>query len=108
MIGTRRYAQVAKEIAASGDWLTSTWGRISFLAQTAALFLAVYKIVGINEFAARFSSAAFGFGVVALTFLVWTSLVFIGCGSNSSCVVVVDRSIPLLLLAQFCLPGEGW
>jgi hypothetical protein len=65
------YAQVAKEIAVSDNWLTLTWAGHPFGHKPPLYFwltAVLYKIVGINEFAARAFSAAFGFGVVALTF----------------------------------------
>ncbi len=64
------YAQVAKEIAVSDNWLTLSWAGQPFWHKPPLYFwltAVVYKIVGINEFAARICSAAFGFGVVALT-----------------------------------------
>ena len=64
------YAQVAKEIAVSDNWLTLTWAGYPFWHKPPLYFwltAVAYKMVGINEFAARICSAAFGFGVVALT-----------------------------------------
>ena len=69
------YAQVAEEIAVSDNWLTLTWAGHPFWHKPPMYFwltALLYKMVGINEFAARFWSAAFGFGVVALTF--WSGL----------------------------------
>jgi 4-amino-4-deoxy-L-arabinose transferase-like glycosyltransferase len=69
------YAQVAKEIAVSDHWLTLTWAGHPFWHKPPLYFwltAVIYKMVGINEFTARFCSAAFGFGVVALTF--WLGL----------------------------------
>jgi hypothetical protein len=69
------YAQVAKEIAVSDNWLTLTWAGHPFWHKPPLYFwltALVHKIAGIDEFAARFCSAAFGFGVVALTF--WLGL----------------------------------
>jgi len=69
------YAQVAKEIAVSDNWLTLTWAGYPFWHKPPLYFwltAVVYKMVGINEFAARICSAVFGFGVVALTF--WLGL----------------------------------
>jgi hypothetical protein len=69
------YAQVAKEIAVSDNWLTLTWAGYPFWHKPPLYFwltAVLYKIVGINEFAARSFSATFGFGVVALTF--WLGL----------------------------------
>jgi 4-amino-4-deoxy-L-arabinose transferase-like glycosyltransferase len=69
------YAQVAKEIAVSDNWLTLTWAGHPFWHKPPLYFwltAVIYKMVGINEFAARICSAAFGFGVVALTF--WLGL----------------------------------
>ncbi|HEX6715589.1 MAG TPA: glycosyltransferase family 39 protein, partial [Pyrinomonadaceae bacterium] len=67
------YAQVAKEITQTGDWITLHWnGRPWFhkpplyLWSTALLF----RVFGPSELLARFTSALAGVGCVALTYLI--------------------------------------
>ncbi len=67
------YAQVAKEIVSSGDWLTLHWGYEPwfhkpplFMWATAALF----QLFGVNEFWARFPSVLAGGGLVGCTYLI--------------------------------------
>jgi 4-amino-4-deoxy-L-arabinose transferase-like glycosyltransferase len=65
-----RYAEVARLMAASGDWITPQndpgvpfWAKppLSFWAQAASI-----KLLGANEFAVRFSSVLFAFATLAL------------------------------------------
>jgi 4-amino-4-deoxy-L-arabinose transferase-like glycosyltransferase len=67
------YAQVAKEIVTSGDWLTLHWGYAPwfhkpplFMWITAILF----QLFGISEFWARFPSVLAGVGLVGCTYLI--------------------------------------
>jgi 4-amino-4-deoxy-L-arabinose transferase-like glycosyltransferase len=65
------YAEVAKEVDLFDNWLTPTlhgapyWHKPPFYIWLTAL---TYRAAGINEFSARFWSAFFGCGVLALTF----------------------------------------
>lgn len=68
-----RYAEVARIMAAGGDWITpqsdpgvAFWAKppLSFWAQAASI-----KLLGVNEFAARFPSVLFAFATLALLWL---------------------------------------
>jgi hypothetical protein len=64
------YAQVAKEVTVTRDWLTPTFGGVPYWHKPPLyiwLSALAYKVGGVNEFSTRFWSAFFGFGVVALT-----------------------------------------
>ena len=91
------YAQVAKEIAVSDNWLTLTWAGHPFWHKPPLYFwltAVVYKMVGINEFAARSCSAAFGFGVVALTFWLGLRLFSWAAGVMAALLLLsIDQSI---------------
>lgn len=65
-----RYAEVARLMAATGDWITPHndpgvpfWAKppLSFWAQAGSI-----KLLGVNEFAARISSVLFAFATLAL------------------------------------------
>ncbi|HJR09533.1 MAG TPA: glycosyltransferase family 39 protein [Pyrinomonadaceae bacterium] len=66
------YAQVAKEIARGGDWLTLHWEyqnwfeKPPLLMWTTAIF---YRLFGVTEFWSRAASALSGIGTVALVYL---------------------------------------
>lgn len=74
-----RYAQVAREMFESGDWVTPTLGGFNWFEKPALLYwlqIASYALFGVSEFAARFGSAIFGLGTLA-------SLWILGRNSNS-------------------------
>ena len=65
------HAQTAKEMLSRGDPITITYGGSpSFQSSPLPLWLTSisYAIFGVNEFAARFPSALFGFACVALVY----------------------------------------
>lgn len=68
-----RYAQVAREMYERGDWITPTLGGHPWFEKPALLYwleIVSYKLLGVNEFAARIGPALFGLGTVgALWFL---------------------------------------
>ncbi|HET6854060.1 MAG TPA: glycosyltransferase family 39 protein [Pyrinomonadaceae bacterium] len=65
------YAECAREMVQSGDWLTVHWNGEKFF-QKPPLFIwstaILYKLFGVSEFTSRFASALCGIGVVILTF----------------------------------------
>jgi 4-amino-4-deoxy-L-arabinose transferase-like glycosyltransferase len=66
------YAQVARETLFSDTWTTLTWNGAPFLHKPPLYFwltALTYKMIGVSELAARLWPAIFGFGVVALTFV---------------------------------------
>src|SRR4051812_40319459 len=63
-----RYAQVAREMLESGDWITPTLAGHNWFEKPALLYwleIVSFHIFGINEFAARFGPALFGLGTIA-------------------------------------------
>ena len=65
------YAQVAREMVATGDWLTPRWGGDSFFDKpplTLWAMAAGYSVVGVGEGATRFGSALAGIATVLLTY----------------------------------------
>jgi len=68
-----RYAQVAREMFASGDWITPTLGGHHWFEKPSLLYwlqITFYHILGVTEFAARLGSAIFGLGTVAALYVV--------------------------------------
>jgi len=66
------YGQVAKEMLLSNTWGTLSWHGYPFFHKPPLYFWLtafMYQVLGVNEFAVRFWSAASGFGVIGLTFL---------------------------------------
>lgn len=65
------YAQVAKEILQTGDWLTLHWAQKDWLEKPPLAFWVIsglYSLFGVSEFSARAASALAGVGVVAVIF----------------------------------------
>ncbi len=66
------YAQIAKEIVRGRDWLTLHWEYKPWFEKTPLLMWTtalLYKLFGVNEFWARFASAASGIALVVVTYL---------------------------------------
>src|SRR6476620_6440793 len=67
-----RYAQVAREMFDRGDWITPTLGGHTWFEKPALLYwmeMASYRVLGVNEFAARLGPALCGLGT---TTALWT------------------------------------
>jgi 4-amino-4-deoxy-L-arabinose transferase-like glycosyltransferase len=86
------YAQVAKEMFLSHDWGTLTWNDHPFFHKPPLYFWLTaftYKMIGINEFAARLWPAMFGFGVIALTFVLGVRCHSWAVGAAAALVLLV-------------------
>jgi 4-amino-4-deoxy-L-arabinose transferase-like glycosyltransferase len=67
------YAQISREMAASGNWLSPTWAHQPFFKKPPLLFwlqAGLFHWFGASEFWARFPSALAAIGVVLLTYLI--------------------------------------
>jgi len=65
------YAEVAKEIPQTGDWLTLHWQHEDWLEKPPLTFwimAVLFRLFGVNEFSARAVSALAGVGVVAVVY----------------------------------------
>jgi 4-amino-4-deoxy-L-arabinose transferase-like glycosyltransferase len=72
-----RYAQVAREMLASGDWITPTLGGHHWFEKPVLLYwleIVSFQIFGVNEFAARLGPALFGLGTVASLWILGRSI----------------------------------
>ncbi len=67
------YAQMAREMALGGDWLTMHWTGTPWFGKP-PLFMwltaAAYKVFGVNEFSSRLPSSLCGVGIIALSFAI--------------------------------------
>jgi 4-amino-4-deoxy-L-arabinose transferase-like glycosyltransferase len=62
-----RYAQVAREMFDQGDWVTPTLGGFNWFEKPAMLYwleIVAYRLIGVNEIAARLGPAIFGLGTI--------------------------------------------
>jgi 4-amino-4-deoxy-L-arabinose transferase-like glycosyltransferase len=65
------YAQVAKEIAQSDDWLTMHWQNANWFEKPPLTFwvmAGLFQLFGVNEFSARAVSSLAGIGVVTVIY----------------------------------------
>jgi 4-amino-4-deoxy-L-arabinose transferase-like glycosyltransferase len=90
------YAQVSKEVTVSHQWVTPTLdGEPYFHKPPLYIWLTAlaYRVGGVNEFSARFWSALFGFGVVALTMVLGIRLFSWAAGVAAALLLLsVDHS----------------
>jgi 4-amino-4-deoxy-L-arabinose transferase-like glycosyltransferase len=96
------YAQVAKEMALADAWTSLTWNGTPFLHKPPLYFwltALTYKMIGVNEFAARLWPAIFGFGIVVLTFVL---------GARMRSWVVGAAAALLLLVVDQGYYGHWW
>ncbi|HKP45888.1 MAG TPA: phospholipid carrier-dependent glycosyltransferase, partial [Pyrinomonadaceae bacterium] len=69
-----RYAEIAREMFARGDFITPTLGGAPWFEKPPLLYwliAASYRVFGVNEFAARFGPALCG--LVTAAFVWWTA-----------------------------------
>src|SRR5918993_5233926 len=67
------YAQIAKEMLSSGDWLTLHWGYEPFFEKPPFLMWStatLFSLFGVSELTARAASALSGVGAVALVYAI--------------------------------------
>lgn len=72
-----RYAEVAREMVASGDWVTPRLNYVKYFEKpilTYWLVAGAFKILGVSDYAARLTPAIFGTLSVLLTYLLGRSL----------------------------------
>lgn len=72
------YAQISREMAASGNWLSPTWAHQPFFKKPPLLFwlqASLFHYFGVSKFWARFPSALAAIAVVLLTYFIARRLV---------------------------------
>jgi 4-amino-4-deoxy-L-arabinose transferase-like glycosyltransferase len=89
------YAQVAKEMFRSHDRRTLTWNGEPFFHKPPLYFWLTafaYRVIGVNELAARLWPAIFGFGVIGLTFILGARFRSWAVGAAAALVLLVVDS----------------
>jgi len=100
-----RYAEIAREMATSGNWLVPTlngfdhFQKPPFLYWCTALSLRTF---GHNEWAGRLPSALAGLGVVCLTYLIGRKLFSAQTGRNAAVILV--SGLEFFALARLLTP----
>ncbi|MFH1406729.1 MAG: glycosyltransferase family 39 protein [Candidatus Omnitrophota bacterium] len=100
-----RYAQAAREMLETGDFITPTFNhelRFDKPPLTYWLITLAYKIFGVSEFSARFFPALFGLGTIFLTYLIATVLADKKAGFISAAVLAT--SAEFAVLSRVCTP----
>ena len=72
------YAEVAKQVVLSGDWLHLSWAGAPWVDKPPLAIWAtalIYKLFGISEWTARLFSALCGVGTVILTYFIGRNLI---------------------------------
>ncbi len=85
------YAEVAREMTTSGNWLTATWQHQFFFQKPPLAFwteAAFFHFFRADAFWARFPSALAGIGVVLLTYLIARRLVSSSAGMLAAFVLM--------------------
>ncbi len=96
------YAQVAKEMVHTGNWMTPHWGyKLWFEKPPLLMWITaiLYKIFGINELWSRAASALAGVGVISLTYLMARD--FVDSLSGVLSVLVLLTSFQFVAEARF-------
>ncbi|EFK96921.1 Glycosyl transferase, family 39 [sediment metagenome] len=98
------YAQTAKEMLSTGDWMTpQIYGKPQFEKPIFYYWLvaASFKLFGVNEFAARFPSAVFALtGVIAIYFL--GSLLF-NRRTGMLAAIILAVNVEYIILSRACI-----
>ncbi len=98
------YAQTAKEMLSTGDWLTpQIYGKPQFEKPIFFYWLvaASFKVFGVNEFAARLPSAAFALtGVIAIYLL---GSLFFNKRVGMLSAVILAVNIEYIILSRACI-----
>jgi 4-amino-4-deoxy-L-arabinose transferase-like glycosyltransferase len=102
-----RYAQVAREMFARGDWVTPTLGGHTWFEKPALLYwlmIAAYRVLGVTEFAARAGAALSGVLTVLLVGVAARRAEFESGeglrGLGVTCAAVAASTLGLLVFAR--------
>lgn len=96
------YAQIAKEMLQSGNWITPHHEFRPFYEKPPMLFwltASFYQVFGINEFTARLAAALAGIGIVLLSYLSGKRIFNHWCGLISALILL--SSFEFIQRSQF-------
>lgn len=112
-----RNAEVAREMLATGEWVTPHINGARYLDKPPAFFWTVaasFRVVGVNELGARLPSALFAFLTVALVFDFIRRRLGPRAGFLAGAVlalsplyIVFARTVIFDMMLTFCMTGSG-
>ena len=100
-----RYAEVGREMAASGDWLMPRLNGFEHLQKPPLLYWTTalsFRLFGVNEWAARLACALPALGTLYLTWFLSTAL--FGPQSRAAAVLILLSSCEFVLLSRALTP----
>ncbi|MEA3209033.1 MAG: hypothetical protein QOE70_2090 [Chthoniobacter sp.] len=100
-----RYAEIGREMALSGDWLTPHLNGIPHFQKPPLLYWATaasIRLFGVNEWAARLPSALAALGVVALTF--WIGALLFEKRTGVAAALILLSSLEFFVSARLLTP----
>ena len=93
------YAESAREMIETGDWITPQYNFTNFYEKPVLfywLITAAYKIFGVTEFAARFWSALFGVALILMCWFILHRLGYSRWGAISALILATSLEIIVL------------
>ena len=100
-----RYAEIAREMVVSGDWLVPTLNGIPHFQKPPMLYWATaasIRAFGVNEWAARLPSALAALGVVALTY--WMGALLFTKRTGVAAALILLSSLEFFTAARLLTP----
>lgn len=97
-----RYAEIAREMSASGDWIVPTRQGVPYLDKPPMLYWLTalsFRLFGINEITARLATAAAAWGTVIATF--WLGVPLVGRRGAGMGSLLVACSAGFLISGRF-------
>jgi 4-amino-4-deoxy-L-arabinose transferase-like glycosyltransferase len=103
-----RYAEIPREMLASGDWITPRFDGLKYFEKPPLQYwatAAVYSVTGLSEWSSRLWSVGLAFGCLALTFA-WTRALF-GGGATLAALTALAVSPYFLIVGHLNLLDAG-
>ncbi len=103
-----RYAEIPREMVASGDWITPRFDGLKYFEKPPLQYwatAAVYSVAGLSEWSSRAWSVGLAFGCLALAFA-WTRALF-GTGAALAALTALAVSPYFLIVGHLNLLDAG-